>query len=182
MIESMSARTLQTFEQFEQYHDDGMKHVLLKGEHIVVPPPKFRRTRFQQRIQDALRPYVRDRGIGEVHIEAGFKLSPNSWLQPDLSVVRTAQLDVSRTADYLLGGPAIAIEVASESNTAAQLDAKMDLYFAHGSEEVWVVYPERRTIRVHRPDGTSRTVEANAEVRSDVLPGWSVAVDSLFEG
>jgi len=165
-----------TFEQFEQYHDDGMKHVLLKGEHIVVPPPKFRHTRMQQRIQDALRPYVRDRRIGEV------QLSPNSWLQPDLSVVRTAQQDVSRTADYLLGGPAIAIEVASESNTAARLDAKMELYFAHGSEEVWVVYPERRTIRVHLPDGTSRTVEANAELRSDVLPGWSVAVDSLFEG
>lgn len=177
----MSARTLQTFEQFEQYHDDGKKHELLKGEHIVVPPPKFRHTRIQQKIQDALRPYVRDRGLGEVHIEAGFKLSANSWLQPDLSVVRTAQLDASRNADYLEGGPAIAIEVASESNTAAQLDMKMELYFAHGSEEVWVVYPTTRRICVHRPDGASRTLEANTELRSDVLPGWSVAVDSLFE-
>ena len=176
----MSARTLMTFEQFEQYHDDGLKHELLKGEHIVVPPPKFRHTRLQQKIQDALRPYVRERGLGEVYIEAGFKLSANSWLQPDLSVVRTKQLDASRNADYLEGAPAIAIEVASESNTAVQLDMKMELYFAHGSEEVWVVYPTTRRIRVHRPDGTSRSVEANGELRSEVVPGWSLAVESIF--
>jgi hypothetical protein len=49
----MGARTLVTFEQFEQCPDDGMKHELLKGEHIVVPPPKSRHTRVQQKIQDA---------------------------------------------------------------------------------------------------------------------------------
>ena len=45
------------------------------------------------------------------------------------------------TERILEGAPALAIEVASESNTAAQLDLKMELYFAHGAEEVWIVYP-----------------------------------------
>jgi len=177
----MSARTLVTFEQFEQYHDDGMKHELLKGEHIVVPPPKSRHTRIQQKLQDVLRPYVREHHLGEVHIEAGFRLSSNSWLQPDVSFLRTSQMQASDAADYYQEAPAIAIEVASESNTAMKLDLKMELHFAHGSEEVWVVYPTTRRIRVHRPDGTGRTVEASADLRSAVLPGWSVAVDSLFE-
>lgn len=44
----MSARTLLTFEQFEQFHDDGLKHELLSGEHIVLPPPKTRHTRIQE--------------------------------------------------------------------------------------------------------------------------------------
>ena len=34
--EDMGARTLVTFEQFEKFPDDGMKHELVKGEHIVV--------------------------------------------------------------------------------------------------------------------------------------------------
>jgi len=69
----MGARTLVTFEQFEQFPDDGMKHELLQGEHIVVPPPKSRHTRIQQKIQDVLRPFVREHRLGEVHIEAGFR-------------------------------------------------------------------------------------------------------------
>jgi hypothetical protein len=41
----MGARTLVTFEQFERFLDDGMKHELLQRQHIVVPPPKSRHTR-----------------------------------------------------------------------------------------------------------------------------------------
>ena len=91
----MGARTLVTFEQFEKYPDDGMKHELIQGEHIVVPPPKSRHTRIRQRLQDAIRPYVLSHRLGEVHIEAGFKLSPDTWLQPDVSFLRASQIDAS---------------------------------------------------------------------------------------
>lgn len=64
-----------TFEQFEQFPDDGMKHELLEGEHIVRPPAKSRHTRIQQKMQDVLRPFVLERWLGEVHIEAGFRLT-----------------------------------------------------------------------------------------------------------
>jgi len=55
----------------------------------------------------------------------------------------------------------------------------MKQYFAHGSEEVWVVYPETRKIRIHFPDGSSRT--ASDELKSDVLPGWSAPLAGVFE-
>lgn len=177
---AMSTRTLQTFEQFEQFQDDGMKHELLKGEHIVLPPARSRHTRIQQKLSDVLRPYVREHELGEVHIEAGFRLSSDTWLQPDVSFLRAAQLQASDPDGYYEGAPAMAIEVASESNTAAQLDLKMEQYFAHGSEEVWVVYPKTRRIRLHYPDGDSKTV-SSTELRSDLFPGWSIAVDSLFD-
>src|ERR1700733_12488051 len=138
----MATRTLLTFEQFEKYLGDGNKHELLQGEHITIPPPKRPHTRVQQNLQDVLRPYVRDHGVGEVHIEAGFKLSPNNWLQPDVSFVRSAQIQRGDPNEYYEGAPALAIEVASESNTAAQLELKMELHFAHGAEEVWIVYPK----------------------------------------
>ena len=169
-----------TFEQFEQFPDDGMKHELLKGEHIVVPPPKSRHTRIQQKIQDVLRPFVREHRLGEVHIEAGFRLASDTWLQPDVSFLRSAQIQSSDPHGYYQGAPAIAIEIASDSNTAAQLDLKTQLYFANGSSEVWVVYSKTRKVLVHLTDGNIRTVAAG-ELRSDSLPGWSIPVDVLFE-
>jgi Uma2 family endonuclease len=175
----MSARTLLTFEQFEQFHDDGLKHELLCGEHIVLPPPKTRHTRVQENLADALRPYIKEHGLGRLHQEAGFKLSRATWLQPDVSFVRNTQIQRSDPDGYYQGSPALAIEVASESNTVAQLDLKMELYFAHGAEEVWVVYPQTRKIRIHFPDGRSTT--AGNELRSDLFPGWSVPLSAIFQ-
>lgn len=177
---AMSARTLVTFEQFEQFPDDGMKHELLKGKHIVVPPPKSRHTRIQQKIQDVLRPFVREHRLGEVHIEAGFRLTSDTWLQPDVSFLRSSQIQSSDPSGYYQGAPAIAIEIASDSKTAAQLDLKTELYFANGSSEVWLVYPKTRKVLAHQVDGNIRAIAAG-ELRSDLLPGWSVPVHDLFE-
>jgi Uma2 family endonuclease len=175
----MGARTLLSFEQFEKFPDDGMKHELLQGEHIILPPPKFRHTRIQHDLFDALRPYVRQHKLGDVRIEAGFKLSSDTWLQPDVSFVRTAQIQRVDPNGYYEGAPAIAVEVASDSNTAVQLDLKMELYFAHGSEEVWVVYPKTKKISAHYPDGHSQTF--TIEFHSDLFPGWTLSVSPLFQ-
>jgi Uma2 family endonuclease len=174
----MATKTLLTFEQFETFQDDGKKHELLEGEHISMPPPKRPHTRVQQNLQDALRPYVLKHRLGEVHIEAGFKLSPRTWLQPDVSFVRSAQMALGDPNEYYQGAPALAIEVASDSNTAAQLDLKMELYFAHGAEEVWVVFPQTRRVRAYFPNGHSETLAEN--LQSAVFPGWSAPLAAIF--
>jgi Uma2 family endonuclease len=176
----MATKTLLTFEQFEKYENDQLKHELLEGEHITMPPAKRPHTRIQQNLQDALRPYVRQHRLGEVHIEAGFKLSPRTWLQPDVSFVRTDQIERGDPNEYYEGAPALAIEVASESNTAAQLDLKMELYFAHGAEEVWVVFPITRRVRAHFPDGHSETLAT--DLRSALFPEWSAPLSAIFTG
>lgn len=122
---------------------------------------------------------MKERSLGRVHMEAGFKLSSDTWLQPDVSFVRDAQIKKSDPDEYYDGTPAVAVEVVSESNTAAQLDRKMEQYFAYGCEEVWIVYPETRKIRVHFPDGGSRT--ASDELKSDVFPGWTVPLAAVFQ-
>jgi Uma2 family endonuclease len=174
----MGATTSLTFEDFEKYQDDCLKHELLEGEHIIFPAPKRPHTRVQQNLQDALRPYVREHHLGEVHIEAGFKLSPQTWLQPDVSFVRSEQIEQGDPNEYFEGAPALAIEVAPESNTAAQIDLKMELYFAHGAEEVWVVYPQTRHVRAHFPDGHSETL--TTELKSALFPGWSAPLSAVF--
>lgn len=175
----MSTRTLVTFEQFAQFHDDGMKHELLQGEHIVLPPTKFRHSNVQHKLLHLLWPYVQQHRLGDVRLETGFKLSEGTWLQPDVSFIRAAQIQKTDPNGYCEGAPALAVEIAFDSNTAAQLDLKIELYFAHGSEEVWVLYPKTRTVLVHLAGGTIRTA-AGSELRSDIFPGWSTEVDALF--
>jgi Uma2 family endonuclease len=174
----MATRTLLTFQQFEKYPDDGHKHELLQGEHIVLPPPKSYHSDVQHQLLRVLQPYVDQHGLGDVRIEAGFKLSEDTWVQPDVSFLRTSQLRGTRSGGYFTGAPALAIEVASESNTAAQLDLKMELYFAHGAEEVWVVFPQTRRVRAHFPDGHSETLSDT--LHSALLPGWTASVAAIF--
>jgi Uma2 family endonuclease len=54
----------------------------------------------------------------------------------------------------------------------------MELYFAHGAEEVWVVYPQTRHVRVHFPDGHSVTL--STELRSALFPDWSAPLAAIF--
>jgi Uma2 family endonuclease len=174
----MATRTLLTVDQFEQYPDDGNKHELLRGEHIVLPPPKSIHSNVQHKLLRAIQPYVDAHRLGDVRIEAGFKLSADTWVQPDVSFLRKTQIEAADPDGYFEGSPALAIEVASESNTAAQLDLKMELYFAHGAEEVWVVFPQTRRVRAHFPDGHSETL---AELlHSAMFPGWSAPVAGIF--
>ena len=91
-----------------------------------------------------------------------------------LKTVNAAFTDNGAATDWLP-----CVEIVSDSNTPARLKLKTEQYFAHGSEEVWIVYPKTGTVRMHYPNGNSQTV-AEGELRSDLFPGWSIPVDSLF--
>jgi uncharacterized cupin superfamily protein len=45
-----------TFEDFEKYQDDGMKHELIQGDHVVTPPATTGQSRIRQNVHDALWP------------------------------------------------------------------------------------------------------------------------------
>jgi Uma2 family endonuclease len=143
-----------------------------------VPPATIGQSRFRQNFHDTLQPYVRDRHLGEVYVSVGFKLPGDTFLKPDASFIRKSQIARTDPDGYFEGAPALAIEVASESNTAAQLDLKIELYFAHGAEEVWVVFPQTRRVRAHFPDGHSETLADG--LRSALFPDWSAPLDAIF--
>ena len=155
-----------------------MKHELLRGEHVVTLPATLFRSTSDKICVTRLWPYVRNRQLGEVYVAAGFRLPADNFLKADASFIRKSQIAGADPDGYLEGSPALAIEVASESNTAAQLDLKMELYFAHGAEEVWVVYPQTRRVRAHFPDGHSETLATG--LQSGLFPGWSAPFSAIF--
>lgn len=77
--------------------------------------------------------------------------------------------------------PTIAVEVLSESNTAAEIDRKLREYFESGARLAWVLDPPTRTLRVYTDADTSRLLTADDELDGgDVLAEFRVKVADLF--
>jgi Uma2 family endonuclease len=118
-------------------------------------------------------------------MEAGYRLSENppTWIQPDVSVLSSERSRATSGDDYFLKPPELAVEVVSPSETARDLTRKIDLLLAGGSLAVWVIYPEKREVRVFVPDGTSYTRRGGETLTMpELLPDWELPVANLFPG
>jgi Uma2 family endonuclease len=77
--------------------------------------------------------------------------------------------------------PDLAVEVLSESNTAAEMDRKLRDYFAAGTSVVWFIDPETRTARIFSaPDQFTSITEDEVLDGGDLLPGFSLLLRDLF--
>ncbi len=171
----MAVATKLTWEEFEKLPDDGWHHELLEGEHIALPPPQRRHSETARRIFRLL-----DSCKGrEAYFEAGFRIGGNSWVQPDVSVLRAEQ--EQGASGYFEGPPDLAVEVVSPSETATVLHRKIDRLLSSGTGEVWVVYPETRTVQVFR-GAISETKHVGDIIQSPLLPGCQANVADLFAG
>lgn len=175
----MATKTVLTFAEFEQLPDDGLTHELLDGELNSMPPPNKRHGILSHRLRDSFRPFLIANRLGDAFVEMGYKIGPRTWLQPDVSVVTTGHVARSESENYFIGAPMLAVEIVSDSNTAEEIEWKIDMYLANGSDEVWVIYPKQAKVRIFSPQGDSK-VPPGGELRTDALPGWSLSLDELF--
>ena len=77
--------------------------------------------------------------------------------------------------------PDLAVEVVSPNDTAYEVEQKAREYLGVGARLVWVVYPNIRSVRVHRPDGTEAMRREGDELGGEsVLPGFACRVGELF--
>jgi Uma2 family endonuclease len=77
--------------------------------------------------------------------------------------------------------PDLVAEVVSPNDGAEEVEEKIEMWLAAGVKLLWEVYPNTRTIRAHRPDGTITLIRAADTLTApDVLPGFSVPVAELF--
>jgi Uma2 family endonuclease len=174
----MSNRVLLQFADFERLPDDGRRHELVEGEHVMTPPPRRAHTKTADRLMRALMPY--ERGRGTVYVLAGFKLGPDTWLRPDVSVVTAEQESRGDPGGYWDNGPLLAVEIVSETSTAREIDRKIRLLLQHGSEEVWVVYPDTRAVWVHRRNETTACCHTGT-LRTKLFSDLQLEVSSLFD-
>jgi len=173
----MATTTLLTFEDLEQLPDEPGKMELLDGELIRLPPAKKRHSEASHVLRDMLKPLVENAGpaarLGKVYVEMGYKIGSRNWLVPDVSIEHANQPG----DEYSEGAPALAVEIISKSNTAEQVNYKVQTYLANGGVEAWVLYPKTRSAWVFRQ---GHAEEFRDVLRSEIIPGLRIDLNALF--
>ena len=179
----MATATLMSVEKFAALPEDGQMHELVEGELLTMPPPGFLHTNIVALIFGSISVFLSQNPIGRAFAEGGFLLieDPPTVRQPDIAFVRADRIPQRWEGIYFRGAPDVAIEVVSPSDRAGDLELKVRQYLAAGAKAVAVVYPQTRSIWVHRPAGSPHLlgISGNLEI-PDVLPGWSVAVSEIL--
>lgn len=118
-------------------------------------------------------------------LESGFFLEhdPDVLRGPDVFYVRRERIPAGGVpTKFWEIAPDMAVEVVSPSESAAEVQNKIMDYLAAGTEQVWVVFPEARTVTVHTADNLARTYRAVETFEgSGVLEGFSCPIKAFFE-
>lgn len=169
-----------TLDDLEQMPDDFVHRELVHGELIELPPPELKHSKIAHKILKQLSSFVEERGLGEVYIEVGFKVTADkrNWIQPDVSFISEERLD--DTERFLFGAPDLAIEIISPSERPKHILAKREVLFQAGCREIWIIRPLKRKIEIWKPSGMERVLGDGEILSSPLFEGWSMTVAELF--
>jgi len=104
-------------------------------------------------------------------------------LQPDICVI----CDETKLDDKgCIGAPDIVIEILSPGNIKMELLYKYGIYEEFGVKEYWVVSPGDKTLLKYTLDKEekyrpSKLITLSEKVYSELLPGFELDLDAVFE-
>ncbi len=183
----MATQTLLGWEQFVELPErEGIRRELDEGRLIETPTPSFLHGNVQGVIFSHLQRWVHETGA-EFYITqcVGFRLGEDTERAPDVCAARKeTYAGMQRIRGTMHGGaPDVAVEVVSATETAVDLDRKVQQYLKAGTAAVWVVYTETRHIMGYRRSGEARMVVLGQRLEEpELLPGFSVGVEEIFAG
>jgi Uma2 family endonuclease len=136
-----------TAEHIRALPDDGLRHEVVDGEHLVSPAPRPLHQAAVAELMRRLDPYVREHHLGRVWTSpADIELDPRTLMQPDVFVTRSRRVKTWKDALPLR----LAIEVLSPSTARADRIVKRRR-FQRAAIEYWIVDLEARLWERWRP-------------------------------
>ncbi len=158
-----------TIEELLALPDDGLRHELLDGEHVVTPAPEVRHQRAVLALADVLRAGVGQRDDVEIFpVAADIRLGPRTLVQPDVFIVQSDP--EQRFRDWAdAPTPLLAAEVISPSTASYDRGKKRRLYLEAGVEEYWIVDLDARLVERWR----------TGDERPEIVDGnltWSLSI------
>lgn len=133
----------------------------------------------------ALRAWADPRGSGFVGPECRFQVQPpgeiRRTLVPDVAFIsfdRISPDDLAQTS-ALSVAPDVVIEIRSPSDCQADIDEKVRVYLAAGTIAVFLVDPDRKSVKVVDAEGERDL--ARVAITHEALPGFSLQPEKLFE-
>jgi Uma2 family endonuclease len=170
--------TIEDFERLPQ--EQARNRELVDGELVEMSGNTLYHNAIKMLLIALLLPIVRERRLGTLVSEQEFDFGGNAHA-PDLSFFVSAKEALADSAKRVQRFvPDLAIEIASPNDTWTSVMRRKARYRKCGTEEVWIVSPEDREVLVYSSRG-DRILRGDAELSSELLPGFRVPVDRLFE-
>jgi Uma2 family endonuclease len=177
--------TLLTAEDLLNLPPDNMRHELVRGELTTMAPTSDEHGSRAARITVRVGHFIEENKLGEYFVaETGFLLArkPDTVRAPDFAfVARERMARQGFTKKFWPGAPDFVVEVLSPSDSASEVLEKIDEWLSAGTRLVWLVDPQKKTIRIFAPKRPQQIVGLGGMLDGgDVLPGLRVAVSEIF--
>lgn len=128
--------------------------------------------------------FVERHGLGMVVGADGMmRLAAGLVRIPDVSFISWDQLPGRRVPRVPIAdlAPDLAVEVISPSNTAREMERKLQEYLTAGVRLVWYVLPESQEVHVYTAEQHDVLTIDQELSGGDVLPGFVLPLRQLFE-
>jgi Uma2 family endonuclease len=188
-----TARTKRlTFDEWQALPETNQICEVVDGVLVMPPGPLGEHPWTINVILGALLPYLADSGLGlafAAPYDVLIRRDPLRVRQPDILVVNSESTGIDRPADlvglpFIERPPLLVVEVLSPSNTPRDIEQRLADYRSIGVPECWLASFPNRTVEVLRltPEGavSVATYGLGDTLRSEVLPGFALAIDEVF--
>jgi Uma2 family endonuclease len=166
---------------------DDTRYEIIDGELYVSKQPSLEHQFASDGVCAALRSWSARTGRGFAFGAPGVIFADDDNVAPDVVWISRERLrEASGDDGKLHQAPELIVEVLSPGAANEQRDRelKLKLYSRREVQEYWIVDRRSRGVSVYRHDGTLLqlvgTLSADDELRSPLLPGFSLRVSELF--
>ena len=183
MVEYRVGDRLTALQYERMTEDDQYISEMSRGMLVREPRPGALHSRIALNLCFVLQPFVQERDLGTIEVEAGFRLSmePLTIRGPDVAFIRKDRLPPKIPMSWWPFAPDLAIEIVSPKKSAANLHDKIADYFDAGTREVWVVEPRKRSVTIYRSLSEISIVRAPDVIKGgDLLPGLTLHLDAFI--
>lgn len=163
--------------------DDKRLYELIDGT-LVEKPMESREGYLAVAISSYLFMFVKQHDLGLVGgADNPYRMLATSVRYPDVSFVPWTEVPGDEMPQEAIWSvvPALAVEVLSPSNTAAEIDRKIAELFELGTKLVWVIDPPTESAAVYtRGKKPKRVGPGDVLEGGKVLPGFRLPLSDLF--
>lgn len=170
-----------------QLETSAKRYELVEGMLIEMSPAGGEHGDLASELNMQIRMFVKQHRLGKVTAaETGYVLFTDeagkaTVRAPDVGFVAQDRISQRLPKGYIPFPPDLAIEVVSPNDKPDEIESKISDYLRAGVRLIWHFYLDAKTVRVDSPAGGFRVSESEILDGGDVLPGFSVSVQELFE-
>ena len=156
------------------------------GELEIMSPVGLEGAALEAYAMYALGEWSARNGGRVVSSQGGYRLADTSVRMADASWVsegRWNAMTKEQRAGFAQLSPDFLIEILSQSDSRAKLQAKMEMWIANGAKLAWMIDPYAGTVSIYRPGADVETLLRPDSVEADgPVAGFRLGTAKIWEG